>query len=175
MKFIVYVSNIMIPLVVVYIIGSGVLAKKNVYDIFVKGAKEGMSTVAGILPTLVGLMMGISVLRNSGFLNFVEKLMMPVAKLIHFPAELIPMTIIRLFSSSAATGLSLDIYKEYGTDSFLGIAASVMMGCTETVFYTMSIYYMEAKVTKTRWTLSGALISSAVGIAASIVIASFMV
>ena len=81
---------------------------------------------------------------------------------------------IRDRSSSAATGLLLDIFRTQGPDSLLGMTASIMESCTETVFYTMSVYFMTAKVTKTRWTLAGALISTAAGIGASILIAGFL-
>lgn len=87
------------------------------------------------------------------------------------PEQLVPLALVRLFSSSAATSLVLDIYKSYGTDSVTGMTASIMMGCTETVFYTMSVYFLTAKVSKTRWTLAGALFATAAGIAASVVLA----
>ena len=76
-----------------------------------------------------------------------------------------------MVSSSAATGLVLDIFKNYGTDSYIGILTSILMSCTETIFYTMSVYFMTVKVTKTRWTLAGALISTAAGIGASVFLA----
>ncbi len=129
--------------------------KCNVYDSFVTGAKDGMKTVVEVMPTLIGLMVGVGVLRASGFLDFVCENLAAVAEVLHFPGELIPLAIVRLFSSSAATGLALDIFKEFGTDSYTGLVASIMMGCTETVFYTMSVYFMTAKIKKTRWTLPG--------------------
>ena len=91
-----------------------------------------------------------------------------------FPAELVPLAIVRLFSSSAATGLALDIYRTYGADSLISNIVSIMISCTETVFYTMSVYFMVAKVKKTRWTLSGALISSLAGIIASVLLGNAM-
>lgn len=75
-----------------------------------------------------------------------------------FPTELIPVAVVKMFSSSAATGLLLDIYKTHGADSMLGRAASVMLSSTETIFYTMSVYFMSVKVKKTRYTLPGALL-----------------
>lgn len=78
------------------------------------------------------------------------------------------------FSSSAATGLVLDIFKNYGTDSYIGMMTSILMSCTETCFYTMSVYFMAAKVTKTRYTLAGALTATAAGIAASVVLAGML-
>ena len=80
----------------------------------------------------------------------------------------IPIILVRIVSSSAAVGLILDIFKEYGPDSLVGNMVSIMMGCTETVFYTMSVYFMSAHIRKTRWTLPGALAATAAGIAASI-------
>ena len=85
-----------------------------------------------------------------------------------FPAEAVPYVIVRLFSSSAATSLVLDIFKTKGPDSHVGMLVSVLAGCTETVFYTMSVYFMSIKVTKTRYTLAGALTATAAGIAASV-------
>ena len=155
-----YISDFMIPILIVYILVTGLAAKIPVYDEFVKGAAEGVHTVLKILPTLVGLMVAVGMLRASGFLQW-----------IYFPVELVPLAIVRLFSSSAATSLALDIYKEYGTDSQIGLIASIMMSSTETVFYTMSVYFLTAKVSKTRWTLAGALLSTLAGISASVVLA----
>ncbi|MCI8584610.1 MAG: spore maturation protein [Lachnospiraceae bacterium] len=174
MTFFYYISDFIIPLTIFYIIAYGLTEKVHVYDEFVTGAADGIRTVGKILPTLVGLMAAVGMLRASGFLDFVAEYLTGVAKLLHFPVQLIPLSIIRLFSSSAATSLALDLYKSYGTDSYIGLTASIMMGCTETVFYTMSVYFLTAKVTKTRWTLAGALVSTFAGIAASVALAGMM-
>ncbi|MDO4261184.1 MAG: spore maturation protein [Eubacteriales bacterium] len=168
MQFLYYLSDFMIPLLVFYIIAHGLAAKIPVYDEFVAGAAGGLKTVVKIMPTLVGLMAAVGMLRASGFLDFAAQGLSGIASGLHFPAQLIPLALVRLFSSSAATSLALDIYREYGTDSQIGLTASIMMGCTETVFYTMSVYFLTAKVTKTRWTLAGALLATAAGIAASV-------
>lgn len=88
---------------------------------------------------------------------------------IGLPPAVVPAMIVRMFSSSAATGLVLDVFKQFGTDSYEGLLSSIMMSSTETIFYTMSVYFMTAKVTKTRWTLAGALISTLAGIIASVI------
>lgn len=168
------ISNIIIPVLVFYIIAYGILNKCKVYEDFVRGAKEGLRTVVNIMPTLVALMIAVGVLRASGFLDFLSRLCKPLSKWLHFPAELIPLSFIKMFSSSAATGLVLDIFKNYGTDSYLGLVTSIMMSCTETIFYTMSVYFLAAKVTKTRYTLKGALLSTLAGIVASVVLAGMM-
>lgn len=173
MGFLVYLSDFIMPLLFFYIIGFGLLMKVNVYDEFVKGAKKGLSTVVSILPTLVGLMMGVGILRASGALDALGKILQPAAELLHFPVELIPLSVVKMFSSSAAIGLLLDIYQKYGTDSLIGRIASISMSCTETIFYTLSVYYMAAKVNKTRFTLPGALIATLSGLAASVVLAGW--
>lgn len=160
----------MIPLVIFLIVSYGLIQKVNVYSTFIKGAKSGFFTVIKIMPTLVGLMVAVGILRASGFLDFLADIIGRFTKYIGFPGELVPLTIVKMFSSSAATGLLLDIYKEYGTDSRLGLIASISMSCTETIFYTMSVYFMAAKVTKTRYTLAGALLATVAGLAASVVL-----
>ena len=114
--------------------------------------------------------MAVRVLRASGFLEFLSRGIGYILRGTGLPNEIIPLVIVKMFSSSAATGLCLDIFKNCGADSDTGFMASVIMSCTETIFYTMSVYYMAAKVTKTRWTLAGSLISSVAGVAASIFI-----
>lgn len=144
------------------------------YEDFIKGAKDGFHTVIQIMPTLVGLMVAVGVLRASGFLAFIGRIFSGITDHIGFPSELVPLVFIKMFSSSAATGLVLDIFKTYGPDSRIGMITSIMMSCTETIFYTMSVYFLAAKVTKTKFTLSGALISTLVGIGASVVLAGMM-
>jgi len=167
-------SDIIIPVLVFYVVAYGAVSKCNVYEDFVKGAKKGFHTVVGIMPTLVALMVAVGVLRASGFLSFLGKICRPISKLLHFPEELIPLAVIKMFSSSAATGLVIDIFKTHGTDSYIGLLTSIMMSCTETIFYTMSVYFLAAKVTKTRYTLNGALLSTLAGIIASVVIAGML-
>lgn len=174
MKFFLIISDFIIPAVLLGIVVYGMKKKRPVYDDFVDGAKEGMKTVAGILPTLIGLMVGVGVLRASGFLDMLAQVTAGLSSKIAFPAELIPVVFVRMFSSSAATGLSLDIFDKYGPDSYIGLVTSIMMSCTETIFYTMSVYCIAADIKKTRWTLPGALLCTFAGIAASVLIAGML-
>ena len=174
MNLILYLSDMILPLVLFYIIASGFLAGRPVYDDFVDGAKEGFSTVLGVLPTLIGLMAGVAALRASGFLDFLAGLLARLILENLIMPELISVILIKLFSSSAATGLALDIFREYGTDSQIGLAVSLMLSCTETIFYTMSVYSMSIKIKKTRYTLPGALIAAAAGIIMSLILAASM-
>ena len=169
------VSNIIIPVIIFYIVAYGLANRCNVYEDFIRGAKDGFHTVIQIMPTLIGLMVAVGVLRASGFLEFIGGLFGGIAAQLGFSSELIPLMLVKMFSSSAATGLVLDIFKNHWPDSLIGLTTSIMMSCTETIFYTMSVYFLAAKVTKTRYTLKGALLATLAGIIASIVLAGMMV
>ena len=174
MKWFLIVSDLLIPMIILGILCYGILQQVAVYDVFVKGAKSGFLTVAKIIPTMVGLMVAVGILRASGLLTCLSEEIGKFTKWIGFPGELVPLTVVKMFSSSAATGLLLDIYKEFGTDSRNGLIASISMASTETIFYTVSVYYMTAKVTKTRYTLTGALLATFAGLAASVILAGAM-
>ena len=140
---ILWISQILIPFMVCYITGFGLLSGRPVFDDFLEGAKSGMKTAAGLLPVFVGLMTAVGVMRSSGLLE-------------------------ALGTNSAATGLLLDLFEKSGPDSPLGMCASVMMSCTETVFYCLSVYFGSVNVRKTRYAMAGALFATGVGVAVSI-------
>lgn len=125
------------------------------------------------MPTLIGLMTAVGVLRNSGFLDFFANLLQKPAQWIGMPKEVLPLTVVKLFSGSAATSLLLDLFKNHGPDSYIGILASLILSSTETVFYTLSVYVLAAKITKTRYTIAGALFATCSGILASLVLALY--
>lgn len=175
MRILLYLSDLILPLVIFYIVAHGLSQGRPVYDDFVQGAKKGLKTVADIAPTLVGLLTAVSVLRASGLLDLIAHYLSDLTGLLHIPGPLVPLLLVRMFSSSAANGLVTDLFATYGTDSQIGLAASILMGCTETIFYTMSVYFLAAKVTKTRYTLAGALLATLVGAAASLLLAAGMV
>lgn len=174
MSFLLYLSDYIIPFVILYVVGYGLLQKTSIYDEFVDGAADGFKVVLGIMPTLIGLMMAIGILRASGTLNMLSGLIAPVTNLFHFPSELVPLVTVKMFSSSAATSLLLDIFKQFGPDSYLGRLSSILMSCSETIFYTMSVYFMTAGVKKSRYTLAGALIATLAGIIGSVIIVGLM-
>ena len=174
MNFLVFLSTYILPFFIFYVVAYGLWKGRNVYQAFVEGAKGGFHTALGILPTLVGLLAAVGVLRASGFLDLISGLLKTLLKGTGFPAELLPLVIVRLFSNSAATGLALDLFKAHGPDSTQGLLASLFLSSTETVFYTMSIYFMSVKIQKTRYTLPGALLATLAGIVASVVLVSFI-
>ena len=166
-----HLSDIIIPILIFFVVGYGYVSRVKVYESFLKGAKSGLRIVVDIVPTLIGLMMAVGMLRASGFFDMLGRLLGPITEKVGLPAQLMPLLIVKMFSSSAATGLVLDIFKTSGPDSYAGMLTSILMSCTETVFYTMSVYFLAAKVTKTRYTLSGALLATLAGTVASVVLA----
>lgn len=168
MSILLTISDFLIPVTILFIVVFGCLQRVDIYEVFLEGAKEGLQTVIDILPTLIGLVMAVEVVRAGGLLDLMVELLRPLSNAVGFPAELAPLSIVRLVSSSAATGLLTDLFAHYGPDSTLGRVASVMMSCTETVFYTMSLYFLSVGIKKTRWTLPCALLANIVGIAAAV-------
>ena len=142
------------------------------YDDFIKGAKSGLITVAKILPTLIALMVGVGILRSSGFLTFLGSLIQKLPGGNFLAADLYSLIFIKIFSGSAATGLVLDIFKTYGADSFIGRVASVIAGSTETTFYTIAVYFGAVGVTKTRHTAPSAVAADITGFILSAVFVS---
>ena len=112
MQVLLYISNFIIPFIVLSIVTYGLLSGINVYETFIKGAKSGFLTVIRLMPTLIGLMAAVGILRASGFLDFLSSAIGQFSSYIGFPGELVPLTIVKMFSSSAATGLLLDVFKE---------------------------------------------------------------
>ena len=155
-----HLSSILIPAVIFFIIGYGWIHKCNLYDDFINGAADGLKTVVGIVPTLIGLMMAVGILRGSGLLDLPGKLLQKYA------------------ADSSISGMFPEffplIFKTYGTDSLAGRITSILMSCTETCFYTMSVYFMTARVSKSRYTLAGALLSTAVGVIMSVLLVYLM-
>lgn len=174
MNFLLFLSEFIIPLIIFYIVGFALLMKINAYEEFIEGAKNGFKTVFDILPTLIGLMLGIGILRSSGFLDFLSHTLSYVFSPLGLPSSVVPIIIVKMFSSSAATGLLIDLFKEYGPDSLAGFMASIALSSSETIFYTMSVYFIAAGVKKSRWTLPGALLATLFSTIASVAITHFI-
>lgn len=170
MKFIEFFSNIAMPLMIIIIVLYGVVERQKVFDIFLEGAKEGISIVFNIFPTLVGLFMAIGALRSSGVIDLIVNLMTPIFNLCNFPTEILPLALIRPISGSSSIAVATDIMKNFGVDSNIGFIASVIMGSTETTVYTIAVYSSSIGIKKTRFVLWAALIADFVGIVTSVVV-----
>lgn len=152
-----YLSIFLIPFVIFYILIYALLHKKPAFELFTEGSKSGLKIVADIAPTIIGFFVAVGVLRSSGALDLLCKFLQPFAELFHVPAPILPLSLLKLFSASGSNGLLFDVFKTFGTDSYIGLTASILLSCTETLFYTVAIYYMSVNIKKTRWTIPAGL------------------
>lgn len=162
------ISVAVIPLLVMAVIVFGLIKKQPVFDSFTEGAKTGIETSFKILPTLAGLIIAISMLRASGAFDIVCEILTPVLKPLNFPSELVPLALMRPVSGSGSLAILTDMLNTYGPDSFVGLCACVMMGSTETTFYTVSVYFGSVGIKNIRYTLKAALLADMAGIIASV-------
>ncbi len=174
MEIINYLSTISIPLIFLIITVVGIKEKVNVFDLFIKGAKNGMKTVIRLYPTLLGIFIAVGMLRNSGVLEFITKMLYPIINFVNFPEEILPLAIIRPISGSAAIATATDIMSKFGVDTIIGLIASVIMGSTETTFYTIAVYTSHIKVNKSGKILIASLMADIVGIAVSILVCTYI-
>lgn len=174
MKFINYISIIAMPLVILIIIIEAIKNKIAVFDVFLKGATDGVEITLKIFPTLIGLFVAIGMLKDSGILDFVTKVISPILNLIHFPGDVVPLALLRPISGSASMAVATNIIKSNGVDSFVGILASVIMGSTETTLYTIAVYTSSVKIKNTRGILIAALAADLTGILVSLVVCRFI-
>lgn len=147
-----------VPVVIACIVLFGFFRKVPVFDSFIAGAKEGLQSSVSILPTLVGLIMAVSMLNASGALDLLSSLLAPVASVLGLPPQVMPLALIKPISGSGSTAVLTQIYKDCGPDSFAGRVASVMAGSTETTFYAVAVYYGSVGIKKTRHTIPAALV-----------------
>jgi len=175
-----FLSNCIMPLLLLFIVMFALSKRVNVFDSFLVGAEDGVKVALHLIPTMVGLFVGIGVLRASGFLDWFAGIVSEVLSSIGIteellPGQLLPVIFTRPLSSSAATGLALDLFENYGPDSFIGLAASLILSCSETVVYTMSVYFGSVGVTKTRYTLAGGLLDTVIGVVLCLILANLMI
>ena len=159
-----------IPVIVAALCVYGLVKRVNIFESFVEGVKEGMQTVRFIAPTMIALLVAVGTLKASGALEWIAELIRPVATAVGFPAELVPMGLLRPVSGSGATAILTNIYEPCGADSFVGRCASVVAGSTETTFYAVTMYYGAAGIKKIRHTLVSALVADFTAIVMSVVI-----
>lgn len=169
MSFINYISNIAVPATILIIIVYGLIEKKQVFDIFLDGAKEGLQIVVNIFPTLLGLFLSINVLRASGIIDVITKIVLPFLNLLKIPSEILPLALLRPISGSASMAVATDIMNSYGVDSLIGLICSTIMGSTETTLYTIALYTSAVKIKKTRFVLIAALLADFAGMITSVV------
>lgn len=161
-------TNWIIPLVIAGVFLYGLCRGVDVFDAFLQGARQGLATAVQIIPALVCLLTAVSMFKASGCLEVLTAAVRPLAERLGFPAEVVPLALLRPVSGSGAMAIFNDLLKTYGPDTFIGRVASVMEGSTETTFYTIAVYYGAVSIQKSRHTLTASLAADFTGFAASV-------
>lgn len=160
-------TQLLVPCVLAGTALYGTLRRVDVYGALVQGAGQGLETLTRIAPALICLLTAVSMVRASGLLQALASWLSPVLGRLGLPSELLPLMLVRPISGSAALGVGADLINTYGPDSDLGRMAAVMLGSTETTFYTIAVYFSAAGITRTRYALPAALCADAAGFLAS--------
>ena len=159
--------ELVLPLILCGVALYGAAHRVDVYGALVKGAGQGLDTVVRIVPALIALLPAVYMLRASGALELAAELLRPLLEGLGLPAELLPLMLVRPISGSAALGVGAELMTTYGPDSELGRMAAVMLGSTETTFYTIAVYFGSVGVNKTRYAVPAALCADLTGFLAA--------
>ena len=157
------ILDLLIPGLMLAVSCAALAGKKDVYTLLVTGAADGLHILKTIVPALIVLLTAVHMLRASGAMELLTRLLTPVCTFLGIPPETVPLVIIRPISGSAALAIGSDIMSTYGVDSDIGRTAAIMLGSTETTFYTVSVYFGAAGVKKTRYAIPAALIADLTG------------
>lgn len=157
----------LVPLVIASVALYGMFRRVDVYSALVAGAGDGLGVLLRIFPALVGLLMAVYMLRASGALELAAQALSPLMDKVGIPAELLSLMLVRPISGSAALGVGAELIDTYGPDSYLGRVAAVMLGSTETTFYTIAVYFGAAGITRTRYAIPAALCADLTGFLAA--------
>lgn len=174
MLFVEWISKMILPLAVLVVIFAAVRKKADAYGAFVSGVNESLEIICDIFPNVFALMIAIGMFRESGLAEFITSLLKPVLKPLGIPSEIVPAAILRPLSGSGSLALLSDILKSHNPDSLIGIMACVIIGSTETTFYTVAVYMGAAEIRDSRYAIKSALVADFVSIATGIAICLFM-
>ncbi|WP_053954868.1 spore maturation protein [Inediibacterium massiliense] len=169
------ISVMMLPMMITIILGHGIIKKIDIYETFVEGAKEGFKTSIRIMPYLIAIFLAIGIFKDSGSLSLFIKIFSPITNALGIPKEVLPLVFMRPVSGSGALGVVSDLLNTYGPDSFIGRVSSTMMGSSETIFYTMAIYFGAIGIKDSRHTLLAAILSHIGAVIASVWICNNMI
>ena len=158
---------LLVPLLIAGVTLCGLARRVDVYDALVCGAREGLGTLLRIAPSLIILLTAASMLRASGALNLAQYALAPLLSAVGIPPETVGLILVRPISGSAALGVGAELIAAHGPDSAVGRTAAVMLGCTETTFYTIAVYFGAAGIRKTRYAVPAALCADLAGFLAA--------
>lgn len=156
-------TDYIVPMILFLISALALIKQENAYGLLLEGAENGLKILLSILPPLIFLLTGVYMLRASGATEIISSFLTPVFSLFGIPPETALLVLIRPISGSAALAVGTELMAEYGVDSLVGRTAAVMLGSTETTFYTISVYFGAAGISKTRYTIPAALFADFVG------------
>ena len=160
-------AEYIVPLILAVTAIAALRKKENAYDILTDGAREGFQMLRTIGPSLVVLLSAVGMLRESGALEALSRLLSPTLEFLGIPAETVLLLLVRPISGSAALAIGAELIAAHGPDSLIGRTAAVMLGSTETTFYTISVYFGSWGITRTRYAVPAALIADFVGFLAA--------
>lgn len=169
-----YLTKSVIPIIVLLIILYGMIKGRKVYEWFIEGVRDGLNVCLRIFPYLLAMIVAVQIFKNANLLDLVNKFIAPFSESVGLPEEVVPLVLIKPISGSGAVGMFTEIIKTYGADTFIGLVASVIMGTTETIFYTITVYFGAAKIKKIRHTLWAAVIADLVAIIMAINLVNWM-
>lgn len=167
------IGKFMIPVTILLLVVFGFIKRLPVFDIFLQGAKGGVSSTISIMPSLIGLIVAVSMLSASGFLDVLSDFIAPLAEVLGFPKEVLPMALLRPVSGSGSIAVLNEIISANGVESFAGRVAAVMMGSTETTFYAIAVYYGSVNIKNIRHTLPAALCADFAGMVMAVLTVRF--
>ncbi|WP_291650300.1 nucleoside recognition domain-containing protein [Clostridium sp.] len=167
-----YLTKSIIPIIVIIIITYGMFKGRKVYEWFIEGAKEGLQVCLNIFPYLLAMIIAVNIFREAKLLEILNNIIAPVGGLIGLPKEVIPLVLVKPLSGSGAVGILTDILKTYGPDTTIGLISSVIMGTTETIFYTITVYFGAVQIKKIRHTLWAAILADLTAIIAAVFLVS---
>lgn len=156
-------TDLLIPLLLIFVSVHALQKKQDVYAPLVAGAQDGLRLLFSIAPALIVLLTAVSMLRASGFFDRMSQFLAPACSFVGIPPELVPLMLIRPFSGSAALAVGAELMREHGVNSPVGRTAAVMLGSSETTFYTIGVYFGAAGVKKTRYTVPAAVVADLTG------------
>ncbi len=168
------ISTLLIPLIVLIILSYGLKKKINIYDVFLDGAKDGIVMTFKLAPAVVAMVFAINIFIRSEFIYFILGFLKDFLNILSVPLEVVPMALVRPISGTAALAILNEILTVYGPDSYTGLLASTMQGCTDTTIYVLALYFGSINITKTRYALGVGLCADLAGIIASILIVRFL-
>lgn len=151
------IGSYILPLMVVGIVIFGLIKKVKVFDCFMKGAKKGLITVYELLPSITGLVLAVTMLKESGAMDILSSFLSPITSFFGVPDEITPMALLSPISGGGSLTLFESVLKTHGPDSFIGQVASVVMGSTDTTLYAVTVYYSAVGIKNTRHTLMAGL------------------